>query len=62
VVNQVTCELKVAPTVLVEQGKEGVELCLSKTDDVGGSFFSELLEVELSGGAKCFRSGLGSRW
>jgi len=62
VVDQVTCELKVAPTVLVERGKEGVELCLGEVDDVGGSFFSELLEVKLSSGAKCLLSGLGSRW
>jgi len=62
VVDQVTCELEVAPTVLVEQGKEGVELCLGKTDNVGSGFFSELFKVELSGGAKCLLSGLGSRW
>ena len=61
-VDQVTCELKVAPTVLVEQGKEGVELGLGKADDVGGGFFSELFEVKLGGGVKCFRSGLRSRW
>jgi len=62
VADKVTGELKVAPTVLVKQGEEGVELCLSKTDDVGSGFFSELLKVELSSGAKCFCSGLGSRW
>jgi len=62
VVDQVTCELKVAPTVLVERGKEGVELCLGEADNVGGGFFSELFEVELGGGAKCLLSGLGSRW
>jgi len=62
VVDQVTCELKVAPTVLVERGKKGVEFFLGKADDVGGSFFSELLKVELGGGAKCLLSGLGSRW
>jgi len=62
VVDQVTCELKVAPTVLGERGKEGVELCLGEADDVGGSFFSELLKVELGGGVKCLLSGLGSRW
>jgi len=62
VVNQVTCELKVAPTVLGEWGKEGVELFLGEADDVGGCFFSELFKVELGGGAKCFLSGLGSRW
>jgi len=62
VVDQVTCELKVAPTVLVEWGEEGVELCLSETDDVGSVFFSELSKIELGGGAKCLLSGLGSRW
>ena len=61
-VDQVTCELKVAPTVLVERGKEGVKLCLSEADDVGSSFFSELFKVELGGGVKCFCSGLRSRW
>jgi len=60
--DQVTCELKVAPTILGERGKEGVELCLGKTDDVSGSFFSELFKVELGGGVKCLLSGLGSRW
>jgi len=62
VVDQVTCELKVAPTVLVEWGKEGVKLCLGEADDVGSGFFSELFKVKLGGGAKCFLSGLGSRW
>jgi len=62
VVDNVTGELKVAPTVLVERGKEGVELCLSKTDNVGSGFFSELFEVKLGGSAKCFRSGCRSGW
>jgi len=62
VVDQVTNELKVAPTILGERGKEGVEFYLGEVDDVSGSFFSELLEVELSGGTKCLLSGLGSRW
>jgi len=31
-------------------------------DDVGSGFFSKLFKIELSGGAKCFCSGLGSRW
>jgi len=61
-VDEVTCELKVAPTILGEWGKEGVEFFLGKADDVGGGFFSELFEVELSGGAKCLLSGLRSRW
>jgi len=61
-VDQVTCKLKVAPTVLVERGKEGVELLLGEADDVSGSFFSKLFKVELGGGAECFCSGLRSRW
>ena len=61
-VDQVTCELKVALIVLVEWGKEGVEFFLGKADNMGSGFFSELFEIELSGSAKCFLSGLGSRW
>ena len=61
-VDNVTNKLKVAPTVLVERGKEGVEFGLGEADNVGSGFFSELFKVELGGGAKCFRSGLGSRW
>jgi len=61
-VDQVICELKVAPTVLVEWEEEGVELCLGETDDVGSSFFSKLFKIELGGSAKCFLSGLRSRW
>ena len=61
-VDNVTDELKVAPTILVEWGEEGIELCLGETDDVGGGFFSELFKIELGGGAKCFLSGLRSRW
>jgi len=62
VVDKVTNKLKVAPTVLVEWGKKGVKFFLGEADDVGGGFFSELLKVELSSGAKCLLSGLGSRW
>jgi len=62
VVDQVSCELKVAPTVLVEWGEKGVEFFLGKADDVGSGFFSKLLEVELGSGAKCFESGCGSGW
>jgi len=62
VVDNVTCELKVAPTILGDWGEKGVELCLGEADDVGGGFFSELLKVELGGGAKCLLSGLRSRW
>ena len=61
-VDEVTCELKVAPTILGERGKEGVKLSLGEADDVGGGFFSELFKIKLSGGAKCLLSGLGSRW
>jgi len=61
VVNEVTCELKVAPTILGEWGKEVVELCLGKVDDVGGGFFSELLKVELGGGTKSLEGGCGSK-
>jgi len=62
VVNNVTDELKVAPTILGERGKEGVEFGLGEVDDVGSGFFSELFEVKLGGSAKCLLSGLGSRW
>jgi len=62
VVDQVTCELKVAPTVLGERGKGGVKLGLGEADDVGSGFFSELFEVELGGSTKCLLSGLRSRW
>jgi len=61
VVDEVTCELKVAPTVLGEWGKEGVEFFLSETDDVGGSVFTELFKVELGRGAKSFEGGCGSK-
>jgi len=61
-VNEVPDELQVAPTVLVERGKEGVELCLGETDNVGSSFFSKLFKVKLGSSTKCFLSGLGSRW
>ena len=61
-VDNVTDELKVAPTILGEWGKEGVKFSLGKADNVGSGFFSKLSKVELGGGAKCFRSGLGSRW
>jgi len=61
VVDQVTCELKVAPTVLGEWGKEGVEFFLGKADDVGGGVFTELFKVKLSNGAKGFESGCGSK-
>jgi len=61
-VDDVTCELKVAPTILGEREKEGVEFCLGEADDVGGGFFSELFKVKFGGGAKCLLSGLRSWW
>jgi len=61
-VNNITGKLEVGPTVLVEQGKKGIKLCLYKTDDVGSSFFSKDFEVKLGSGVKCFCSGLKSRW
>jgi len=61
VVDQVTCELKVAPTVLGERGKEGVEFFLGEADDVGGGVFSELFKVELGNGTKSLKGGCGSK-
>jgi len=64
VVDEVTCELKVAPTILGGWGKEVVELCLGEADDVGGGFFSEFFEIELGSGAESLEGGCGSerRW
>ena len=59
-VNEVTCELKVAPTILGEWGKEGVEFFLGEADDVVSGFFAELFEVKLGGGVKCLEGGCGS--
>jgi len=61
-VSDIVSKLEVGPAILGEQGKEGIKLCLSKTDNMCSSFFSELFEVELSSSAKCLLSGLGSRW
>jgi len=61
VVDDVTCELKVAPTILGERGKEGVELFLGEADDVSGGVLSKLFKLELSSGAKSFEGGCGSR-
>jgi len=61
VVDQVTCELKVAPTVLGERGKEGVKLCLGEADNVGGGFFSEFFEIELSSSTESLEGGCGSK-
>jgi len=62
VVNDVTCKLKVAPTILGEWGKEGVELLLGEADDVSGGFFSKFFKVELSSGAESLEGGCGSKW
>jgi len=62
VVDEVTCELKVAPTILGEWGKEGVELFLGEADDMSGSVLSELFKVELGSGVKSFEGGCGSKW
>jgi len=61
VVDGAVGELVLGPTVLGEWGEEGVELSLSKTDDGGGGFFSELLEVELGNSAEGFESRCGHR-
>ena len=60
-VDNVTDKLKVAPIILGERGKEGVELFLGKADDVGGGFFSELFKVELGSGAKSLEGGCRSK-
>jgi len=62
VVNEVTCELKVAPTILGGWGKEVVELSLGEADDVGSGFFSEFFEIELGSGAESLEGGCGSEW
>ena len=59
-VSDVTGKLEMGPAVLGEWGKEDVKLSLSKADDFGGGFFSELFEVELRNGAKGFEGGCGS--
>ena len=59
-VSEVAGKLEVRPAVLGEWGKEGVELSLSKTDDMGGGFFSKLLEVKLSSSVKGFNGGCRS--
>jgi len=61
VVDNVTDELKVAPTILGERGKEGVEFCLGEADDMSGSFFSEFFKVELSSGAESLEGRCGSK-
>jgi len=62
VADRAVCKLVLGPTVLGERGKEGVELGLSKTDDVGSGFFSKLFKVELGGGAESFESRCGRKW
>jgi len=60
VIDDVTCDLKVAPTILGERGKEGVELFLGEADDVSSSVLSELFKVELGNGAESLEGGCGS--
>jgi len=61
VVDHVTCELKVVPTVLGKRREEVVKLFLGEADNVGGGFFSELFKVELGSGAKSLKGGCGSK-
>ena len=61
-VSDVAGKLEVRPAVLGEQGKEGVKLCLSKIDNMGGGFFSKLFKIELGSSTKGFDSGCGSEW
>jgi len=60
VIDDVTCDLKVAPTILGERGKEGVELFLGEADDVSSGVLSELFKVEFSNGAESLEGGCGS--
>jgi len=62
VVSDVASKLEVRPAVLDEWGKEGVKLNLSKTDDVGGGFFSKLFKIKLGNGMKCFEGWCRSEW
>ena len=41
-VDNVTDKLKVAPTILGERGKEGVEFGLGEADNMGSVFFSDV--------------------
>jgi len=59
VVDQVICELKVAPTVLVERGEEGIELCLGETDDVSSSFFPSCSRSNLAAAQSASSVGSG---
>ena len=59
-VSDVASKLEVRPAVLGEWGKEGIEFCLGKADDMGGSFLSKLFKIELGSSTKCFNSGCGS--
>jgi len=61
VVSDVAGKLELGPAVLGERGKEGVKFFLGEADDVVSSFFTQLFEVELGGGAKCFEGGRGSK-
>ena len=61
-VSDVASKLEMRPAVLDEWGKEGVKLGLSKTDNMGGSVFSDLLEIKLGSGMKGFKGGCRCRW
>jgi len=60
VVSDVAGKLEMGPAVLGEWGKKGVKFFLGEADNVGGGVFTELFEIELGGGAKCFEGGCGS--
>ena len=60
-VSDVAGKLEMGPAVLGEWGKEGVELFLGETDDVGGGILTKLFKVELGSGAKGFKGGCGSK-
>ena len=60
-INDFTRELKLCPSVLIKRGKEAIEFSLGEADNVGGSLFTELFEIELGRGAKGFEGGLQGR-
>ena len=60
-IDDFTQELKLRPIVLSEWGKEAVEFCLGKADDMGGGLLTELFKIELGRGTKGFEGGLRGR-